>query len=217
MHSSASVPTASAKGWPLHVKVMIGFILGTLAGLAVHALAADATWVQGVIEYATRPFGQVFLNLLFMLVVPLMFSALVLGVAELGDIASLGRLGWKTLIYTATVTAVAVGIGLVCVNLFQPGAHMDPALVGQVISGVEVGPVSEMEAVIADRNIQIGVITVPATEAQAIADRMVAAGVHGIWNFAPVRIKVPDSVQLVSEDLSVGLTTLSYHLRRQTP
>ena len=82
---------------------------------------------------------------------------------------------------------------------------------------MEVGPVSEMETVIADRNIQIGVITVPATEAQAIADRMVAAGVHGIWNFAPVRIKVPDSVQLVSEDLSVGLTTLSYHLRRQTP
>ena len=64
MHSSASVPPASAKGWPLHVKVMLGFILGTLAGLAVHALAADATWVQGVIEYATRPFGQVFLNLL---------------------------------------------------------------------------------------------------------------------------------------------------------
>ncbi len=141
MHSSASVPTASAKGWPLHVKVMLGFILGTLAGLAVHALAADATWVQGVIEYATRPFGQVFLNLLFMLVVPLMFSALVLGVAELGDIASLGRLGWKTLIYTATVTAVAVGIGLVCVNLFQPGAHMDPALVEQAMTNAKTGEI----------------------------------------------------------------------------
>ena len=141
MHSSASVPPASAKGWPLHVKVMLGFILGTLAGLAVHALAADATWVQGVIEYATRPFGQVFLNLLFMLVVPLMFSALVLGVAELGDIASLGRLGWKTLIYTATVTAVAVGIGLVCVNLFQPGAHMDPALVEQAMTNAKTGEI----------------------------------------------------------------------------
>ena len=46
-----------------------------------------------------------FLTLLFMLVVPLMFSALVLGVSELGDIASLGRLGWRTLIYTAALTA----------------------------------------------------------------------------------------------------------------
>jgi DAACS family dicarboxylate/amino acid:cation (Na+ or H+) symporter len=62
-----------------------------------------------------------------MLVVPLMFSALVLGVAELGDIASLGRLGWRTLIYTASVTGIAVGIGVLMVNLLQPGAHLDPA------------------------------------------------------------------------------------------
>lgn len=135
MHSIDSTPAAPAKGMALHFKVLIGFVLGTVLGLLVHATAADATWVQGVIDYVTKPFGQIFLNLLFMLVVPLMFSALVLGVAELGDIASLGRLGWKTLIYTATVTALAVGIGLVCVNLFQPGLHMDPGLVQQAMSG----------------------------------------------------------------------------------
>ena len=94
-----------------------------------------------MIEYATKPFGQVFLNLLFMLVVPLMFSALVLGVAELGDIASLGRLGWKTLTYTAVVTALAVGIGLACANLFQPGTHMDPALVEQAMSNARTGEI----------------------------------------------------------------------------
>ena len=120
----------------LHWKMLIGFIAGLSLGLlAQYVSGADAGWVQSVIEYATKPFGQIFLNLLFMLVVPLMFSALVLGVAELGDIASLGRLGWKTLIYTATVTALAVGIGLVCVNLFQPGLHMDPGLVQQAMSG----------------------------------------------------------------------------------
>ena len=135
MHSIDSTPSTPPKGMALHFKVLIGFVLGTVLGLSVHALALDAGWVQVVIDYVTKPFGQIFLNLLFMLVVPLMFSALVLGVAELGDIASLGRLGWKTLIYTATVTAVAVGIGLVCVNLFQPGLHMDPALVQQAMSG----------------------------------------------------------------------------------
>lgn len=135
MHPIDSTPPAPSKGMALHFKVLIGFVLGTLLGLAVHATAADAGWVQSVITYATKPFGQIFLNLLFMLVVPLMFSALVLGVAELGDIASLGRLGWKTLTYTATVTAIAVGIGLVCVNLFQPGLHMDPGLVQQAMSG----------------------------------------------------------------------------------
>src|SRR4249919_1031665 len=122
-------------GMPLHVKVLLGFALGAIIGLVVHAQGLEHTaFVESLIAWVTKPFGQIFLNLLFMLVVPLMFSALVLGVAELGDIASLGRLGWKTLIYTAVVTAAAVLIGLVMVNLFQPGAHMDPALVQQAMS-----------------------------------------------------------------------------------
>lgn len=135
MHTSHSSPPAPvSKGMPLHLKVAIGFLLGTLLGLAVHVVAPGASWVSDVIEYAARPFGTVFLNLLFMMVVPLIFSALVLGVAELGDIASLGRLGWRTLVYTAVVTGIAVVIGLVMANLLQPGTHMDPALVEQALS-----------------------------------------------------------------------------------
>lgn len=134
MHTIETATPAPAKGIPLHLKVAIGFLLGTLLGLAVHVVAPGATWVSDVIEYAARPFGTVFLNLLFMMVVPLIFSALVLGVAELGDVASLGRLGWRTLVYTAVVTGIAVVIGLVMANLLQPGTHMDPALVEQALS-----------------------------------------------------------------------------------
>ena len=79
------------KRLPLHVKVLLGFVFGALLGLAAHFYAADAPLTQNIIAYGTKPLGQIFLNLLFMLVIPLMFSALVLGVAELGDIASLGR------------------------------------------------------------------------------------------------------------------------------
>jgi Na+/H+-dicarboxylate symporter len=126
---------APRKGMALHVKVLIGFALGGIVGLLVNEFGfGDATGIQFFTDYLARPFGQIFLNLLFMLVVPLMFSALVLGVAELGDIASLGRLGWKTLMYTATVTGIAVGIGLIMVNLLQPGSHLDPALVQQAMS-----------------------------------------------------------------------------------
>jgi DAACS family dicarboxylate/amino acid:cation (Na+ or H+) symporter len=126
---------AGPKGLPLHFKVLIGFVLGAVVGLLVHAQGLDQTpLVEGLMHWLTKPFGQIFLNLLFMLVVPLMFSALVLGVAELGDIASLGRLGWKTLTYTAVVTGLAVFIGLVMANLLQPGAHMDPALVTQAMA-----------------------------------------------------------------------------------
>ena len=134
MHATDTTPSAPAKGIPLHLKVGIGFLLGTLLGLLVHLVAPGADWVNDVIQYAARPFGTIFLNLLFMLVVPLIFSALVLGVAELGDIASLGRLGWRTLVYTAVVTGIAVLIGLAMANLIQPGTHMDPALVQQALS-----------------------------------------------------------------------------------
>lgn len=124
-----------SKGMPLHIKVLIGFALGTLVGLIVHAYGMQGSQVvQTFISYLAKPFGQIFLNLLFMLVVPLMFSALVLGVAELGDIASLGRLGWRTLLYTAAVTGIAVGIGLLMANLLQPGTHMSPELVQQAMA-----------------------------------------------------------------------------------
>ena len=116
------------------MKVLIGFVFGAALGLAVHFYMPDAPFVHGLIAYATKPFGQIFLNLLFMLVIPLMFSALVLGVGELGDIASLGRLGWKTLSYTAAVTGMVVAIGLLMVNLIRPGLHMDPALVQKAMA-----------------------------------------------------------------------------------
>jgi DAACS family dicarboxylate/amino acid:cation (Na+ or H+) symporter len=127
-------PARPSRHLPLHVKVLIGFVFGAVLGLVVHVYAVDAPIVHGVIANVTKPFGQIFLNLLYMLVIPLMFSALVLGVGELGDIASLGRLGWKTLIYTAAVTGMAVAIGLLMVNLLQPGLHMDPALVQQAMA-----------------------------------------------------------------------------------
>src|SRR6476646_4082581 len=129
-----SSPLVVRKRLPLHARVLLGFVLGTLLGLAAHFYAVDAPVTQAIITYATKPLGQIFLNLLFMLVIPLMFSALVLGVAELGDIASLGRLGWKTLMYTAAVTGMAVAIGLILVNVIQPGLHLDPALVQQAMA-----------------------------------------------------------------------------------
>ena len=131
---STSSPLVVRKRLPLHVRVLLGFVLGTLLGLVAHFYAVDAPVTHAIITYATKPLGQIFLNLLFMLVIPLMFSALVLGVAELGDIASLGRLGWKTLMYTAAVTGMAVGIGLILVNVIQPGLHLDPALVQQAMA-----------------------------------------------------------------------------------
>ncbi|WP_300538194.1 dicarboxylate/amino acid:cation symporter [Sphingosinicella sp.] len=125
---------------PLHVKMLIGFAFGLIAGLVVHFTAgADAAWVQTVTTYVTGPIGQLFLRLLFMLVIPLLFSALVLGVAEMGDIRSLGRIGWKTLAYTIGVSAIAVVIGLVLVNVLRPGDGIDPALAQRLLADASEG------------------------------------------------------------------------------
>jgi Na+/H+-dicarboxylate symporter len=121
--------TTKKAGLPLHWLMAAGFAIGLVLGLAVNLTAgADAAWVKALTENVTGPIGQIFLRLLFMLVLPLLFSALVIGVAEMGDLASLGRVGWKTLALTIVISSIAVAIGIVMVNWFRPGDGVDPVL-----------------------------------------------------------------------------------------
>ena len=120
-------------GMPLHWKMAIGFAGGLLLGLAAHA-TGGGEWVAALARWVTTPLSTIFLNLIFMLIVPLMFSALVVGVAEMGDVRALGRIGWRTLGYTVVLSSIAVGLGLLMVNLFKPGAGVDPALASQLLA-----------------------------------------------------------------------------------
>lgn len=83
------------------------------------------------------------------------------------------------------------------------------------VNGIKVYDTADINEVIAKTAADIGVITVPAAEAQSVADMLVAAGVKGIWNFAPIKLSVPHGVPLVNEDLSVGLSALSYHMSQE--
>ena len=125
--------------FPLHTRVLIGFAAGSTFGLLsfawIHTGGSGAEGIDLIVDFVARPAGQLVLNALFMLVLPLMFSALVLGVAELGDVATLGRIGWRTLVNTAGVTAIAVAIGLLVANLFRAGADFDPALRDTLLAG----------------------------------------------------------------------------------
>jgi DAACS family dicarboxylate/amino acid:cation (Na+ or H+) symporter len=122
---------------PLHWKMGIGFGLGLLLGLVAHTLGPHVPQLpeatKALVTYVTTPLSGLFLNLIFMLIVPLIFSALIMGISEMGDIRALGRVGWKTLGYTVVLSGIAVGLGLVLVNLFQPGAGVDPALAAQLL------------------------------------------------------------------------------------
>ena len=130
MTQAATAPA----GMPFHWKIAIGFGIGLLFGLIVHMASPGADWVRLLTTYLTNPVSGLFLNLIFMLIVPLIFSALVMGVAEMGDIRSLGRIGWKSLGFTVLLSGLAVLIGLVLVNLIKPGAGMDPATAAQLLA-----------------------------------------------------------------------------------
>ena len=122
------------RGISLQMKMLIGFLVGLSAGLLVHMTQPDAPWVDVVTTYVTGPIGEIFLRLLFMLVIPLLFSALVVGIAEMGDIRSLKRVGLKTLFFTVLLSGIAVLIALGVANLFEPGAGVDRALAGELLA-----------------------------------------------------------------------------------
>lgn len=122
------------RGLELQWQMLIGFLIGLIAGLIVYTSARDAAWVEFVTTYVTEPIGQIFLRLLFMLVIPLVFSALVVGISEMGEVRSLKRVGLRTLGYTVVVSSIAVAISLAVVNILQPGAGVDRAAANEMLA-----------------------------------------------------------------------------------
>ena len=130
----------------LQWRILVGFVAGLVAGLLAYTLARDAAWVETIVTYVTNPIGQIFLRLLFMLVIPLLFSALVVGIAEMGEVRSLGRVGLKTLGYTVIVSSIAVVISLLLVNLIRPGDGVDRAAAEELLAQGAEGASSIVEA-----------------------------------------------------------------------
>lgn len=123
--------TTKRGGIPLYLWMLLGFVVGLGGGLYVNLTGQVV--IPAVMDIVVAV-GQIFLRLLFMLVLPLLFAALAVGVAEMGDLKSLGRVGYKTLLFTIMVSAIAVAIGLGMVNLFQPGAGVDRDLAAQLLA-----------------------------------------------------------------------------------
>ncbi len=110
-----------------HRTMLVAVLLGGVLGLLANLLGGGAPWLGWLVTNLAQPLGQLFLRLLFMLVVPLLFSALVLGLCEL-DLGQLGRMGARMLGYTVVVSAVAVLIGMTLVNLVGPGRGLPDAV-----------------------------------------------------------------------------------------
>ncbi|MEO5721717.1 MAG: dicarboxylate/amino acid:cation symporter [Chthoniobacterales bacterium] len=114
------------KGMALHTRILIGLGVGVAAGvLANTLLGGDDPRVVWTVDNITEPIGTLFLRLLLMIVVPLVFSSLVVGVAGIGDIRKLGRVGAKSFGYTLVISAISVIIGITLTNVIKPGKRVD--------------------------------------------------------------------------------------------
>ncbi len=148
--------------------MLAGLVVGTTLGVSAHVLLAGSPALDGVIRYGTEPIGTIFLRLLFMLVIPLIVSALALGVAALGDLGTLGRIGAKTLVYTVAVSGIAVLLGVGLVNLVRPGDGLSPDLKERLLA--QSAAVPPPATTTHGTGIDFFVDLVPANPIRAMAD-----------------------------------------------
>ena len=138
------------RGVPLHTRILIGMITGALAGIVAQRLFGGSPWLLAFITNVTLPAGQLFLRLIFMVVIPLVVSALILGVAELGDVRRLGRVGVKTLLFTLLLSSISVGIGVLLADVIRPGEGLSASgrtalmeIMGKARSDLKAPPVAK--------------------------------------------------------------------------
>lgn len=115
---------------PLANRILIGLVVGVIAGLATLAIGAASpvflTTMRSLATHVLDPFGQIFLRILFFVVIPLVFASLALGVVQLGRLDRLGPLAGRTFFLFFLNMVIGVGLGLLMMNLLQPGNHLDP-------------------------------------------------------------------------------------------
>ncbi|BGE81662.1 proton/sodium-glutamate symport protein [Staphylococcus petrasii] len=102
----------------LPMQVLIALVLGVVVGLLLFGQTNVANYI--------KPFGDIFLNLIKMIIIPIVFCALALSISNLGDSKKIGSYGWKAILYFEIITTIAIALGLVIGNLFKPGAGLDP-------------------------------------------------------------------------------------------
>ena len=150
------------------LRMLAGLLVGTALGVLAHIVAGQSSALETVVHYVTEPVGTIFLRSLFMLVIPLIVSALALGVAGLGDVGTLGRIGLKTLVYTVVVSGIAVLLGVGLVNLVRPGDGLDPALKARLLA--QRAAVPEVATRAGDTGLDFLVKLVPANPVRSMAD-----------------------------------------------
>ena len=201
---------ATVSRLPVYLRVLTGFAEAGVATVSSEQLAAAAGVGPAKLRkdlshlgsYGTRGVGYDVDFLVYQISRALgltqHYSVGIVGVGNLGHaLAGYGGFGTRGFRVAALVDA-------------------DPARVGEQIAGIEVRHSDDLEQIIAEQEISIGVIATPATAAQDVCDRLVACGVTSVLNFAPVVLSVPERVDVRKVDLSIELQILAFHEQRKS-
>ena len=135
------------KKWPLHWQILIGMVLGVVYGL----LVAKTSWGQSFTEDWIKPIGTIFIRLLKLIAIPLIIVSLTKGISDLQDIGKFSRIGLRTIGLYIMTTVIAITLGLIMVNVFQPGSQMSPDTIAQLESSFATDASSKVESAIAQK------------------------------------------------------------------
>jgi redox-sensing transcriptional repressor len=203
------IPDATVARLPVYLRILTGLAESGMKTISSDVLAASAGVGPAKLRkdlshlgsYGTRGVGYDVDFLVYQISRALgltqHYSVVIVGVGNLGH-ALAGYAGFSTR-------------GFRIVALLDA----DPARTGEAIADLRVRHVDELEAVIREHDVQIGVIATPAAVAQNVCDRLVAGGVTSVLNFAPVVLTVPDEVDVRKVDLSIELQILAFHEQRK--
>ncbi|MHB8339855.1 MAG: redox-sensing transcriptional repressor Rex [Mycobacteriales bacterium] len=208
-NGSSRVPEATVARLPVYLRCLLSLAEAAVATVSSDELAAAAGVNSAKVRKDLSQLGSY-------------------GIRGVGyDVPHLVHEISRELGLTAPRSVVLVGVGnlghaLAGYGGFAPRGFRitglvdaDPARVGEQVGELTIRALVDLEAVVDEENVSIGVIATPASAAQDICDRLVAAGVTSILNFAPVLLAVPEGVDLRKVDLSVELQILSFHEQRK--
>jgi DAACS family dicarboxylate/amino acid:cation (Na+ or H+) symporter len=118
----------------LHTKILLGLVAGAVIGISTNALFGRSAAVERIVALGTEPIGKMWLSALIMVVIPLIISTLALGVAGLGSLRRLGRIGVLTLLGFLGLTTISTALGLTVMNTVQPGRGLDPTVKQELLA-----------------------------------------------------------------------------------
>ncbi len=186
----------------LTLYILIGMVLGVMIGQALYT-QVDPALVKDQIVPWLKLLSDIFLNLIKMLVAPLVLSTIVVGIAHMGDSTALGRIGFRAIAWFITASLVSIGLGLIMVNLFQPGIGApipDAAAAAKAVGEVKelkatefilsVFPKNAIEAMAANNILQILVFSLFAGVALSAIGEKGAALVRGADALAEMMLQI---------------------------